>query len=121
MTAGRQWLADLTAKWGKSRIGQAPVRLHDSSGTYERECWVWFPHGTNHNLAIDRYAGRARPITIIRAGGCTAHAVVTLYGPDAPPDATIRQVLVLAGMLDAEAAAASPSGTIPASVTAGTL
>jgi hypothetical protein len=99
--ADRAWLAELKAKWGESRIDQPPVRLHDDGGPYDRECWAWFPHdGQNHNLAIDRYADSAGPRWRIRAASCSANVAATIYGPGVLPDATIRQVLVLAGMLD---------------------
>jgi len=96
----RGWLADLTAKWGESRINQGPTRLHGGGDPYERECWVWFPHDAiNHNLAIDKHLDDPR--WTVRATSCTSTAVLTLYRPDPPSDATVRQVLVLAGMLDA--------------------
>ena len=98
--SGRQWLADLTAKWGESRINQPPTLLRGSEGTYERECWVWFPHdGINHNLALDQHRDSTRPHWVIRANGCAGRLTLALDGPHEPVPAVIRQALILAGML----------------------
>lgn len=93
----RPWLADLVAKYGASCIPvSGPVALRSKDGNYVRECWVWFPEGQNHNLAIDHYADR----WVIRAGAPRTAVKVDYYRKDAPTDAEVRAVLVLAGMLE---------------------
>jgi hypothetical protein len=94
-TTARQWLADLTARFGESRIPPGPVALRGENGNYVRECWVWFPDGENHNLAIDHYADH----WAIRAGAPHTSVRVDLYRKAAPADAEIRAVLDLAGFM----------------------
>jgi hypothetical protein len=91
----RQWLADLTARFGESCIPPGPVALRGENGNYVRECWAWFPDGQNHNLAIDHYADH----WAIRAGSPRTSIRVDCYREQAPSDAEVRAVLVLAGML----------------------
>jgi hypothetical protein len=93
----RPWLAELTAKYGESRIPPGPVPLRGECGNYVRECWVWFPDGKNHNLAIDHYAGHWE----IRARAPHTRVQADYYRMQAPSDAEVQSVLVLAGMLEA--------------------
>lgn len=114
--AERAWLADLIAGFGEPWSAPGPVQLRGDDGPYEREAWIWFAHGVNHNLAIDRCASRC----VVRAGGCTKAVRLDLSDPEPPPDDVMRMVLVLAGLLGAEPAAADTPG-VPASLSAGTL
>ena len=93
----RPWLDELTALYGESRLPQMPVPLRGERGNYVRECWVWFPDGKNHNLAIDHYAGHWE----IRAGAPHTRVQVDYYRKSAPTDTEVRAVLVLAGLLEA--------------------
>lgn len=90
MSAG--WLDELNAKYGEPRIAYPdPVNLGDR----QRECWVWFPDGQNHNVGIDKL----RDCWKVSAGAPRRRAELEVRGQDRPSDAEIRGVLVAAGML----------------------
>jgi hypothetical protein len=91
----RPWLTALTARFGEPRVHAGPIRIFGGTGCI-RECWVWFPGGRNHNMALDQYPDH----WVIQAAGDGSHAEARLAGTDAPSAAAIRAVLVAARLLE---------------------
>jgi hypothetical protein len=90
----RPWLDELNAKWGDPKLNYSePVDLHDRL----RCCWVWFPDGDNHNVALDEMRDGSHVVRVGRPG-----AYLKMELRCAPTDDQVRAALVAVGMLAAE-------------------
>jgi hypothetical protein len=98
------WLADLTAQWGRSLLTRLedPIIRHGSPAV--RSLWVWAPDHVNHLLTVDRYEAPwikgYRWVISTEANEAPAVQVVTAdCRAEDRPDDLIRSLLVAAGWL----------------------